>query len=96
VSAVVIQLDTSDLIIEEQPAPRPRAIKERTRVRPAEERVVEEGPKNLSGKAVTFYEQALEAQRAGDMKAAVRHVKLAITFDPSDPRFHALLSRLAR
>ena len=103
-SEEVLELVTADLILEEEvvepqrpkivPKVLSRPIRERSRARPQEK--VEDAPKGLASKAATFIEQALEAQRAGDLKAAIRHVKIAITFDPQEPRYGELLSRLER
>jgi hypothetical protein len=103
VSEEVLELVTADLILEEEvEPPRPkivpkvlsRPIRERSRARPQEK--VEDAPRGLASKAASFLEQALEAQKAGDLKAAIRHVKIAITFDPQEPRYRELLSKLER
>ncbi len=69
-----------------------RPIKERTRSQ--RELKLDEGPTSLVSKAAAFFEEALEAEREGDVAAAIRHVKLAMTFNPADPRYAGFLSKL--
>jgi Flp pilus assembly protein TadD len=42
------------------------------------------------------YEQAVAALRAGDLRAASRHVRSAIRTEPDDPTFHELLGAVYR
>lgn len=47
-------------------------------------------------KAQHLFEEAIEAEQAGDPASALRHVKLALVFNPSEPRYRALLDKLQR
>ena len=95
------ELTTEDLILDEPaqtrkfvPSAISRPIKERSRTQ--SQAKPPEGNTGMAAKAASFYEEALEAQRAGDAAAAVRHLKMAITFNPNEPRYQELLSKLGR
>lgn len=97
-----LELTTDDLLIEEPEPPRPRfvpsvlsrPIKEKSRAHPQSAQEEQGSSTGLAAKARAFYEEALEAERAGDRAAAIRHVKLAITFDPRQQRYQEMLKKL--
>lgn len=70
-----------------------RPIRERSRKSAGPD--VKSSTDNAS-KARGLFDEALQAEEAGDRPAALRHVKLALAFDPNEPRYQALLEKLKR
>ena len=72
------------------PTARAAPIKEKSKQRIEEKKE----PTSMATKAASFFEQAQEAEQAGDKAGAIRHIKMAITFDPSELKYQDMLRRL--
>jgi len=75
-----------------QPRVAPRPIKERGRYRAAPQAA--QGGGSLQQKADLLFQEALKEIAVGNLEGARRHLKLAVSFSPQDPRIQGALHNL--